>query len=170
MGRQSAAPVVTATGHGKIGIATEIITDGAPVVTAAGRIEASEVDALLDADASPGGKNRGRPRSAVTQADRAREMNVGLRSVERASFIRRRGVPELSALCYGGQLDLVPAEWIARWPVELQLEIIQGKRPEDLPRLVRFIRMAIEEEDQLGILEEPERQSLAAAGIIKARK
>lgn len=60
----------------------------------------------------------------LSQPEAAKLLNVSERSVQRATTIRDRGVPELQAAVTEGRVSVAAAEEIARLPAEEQQEIV----------------------------------------------
>lgn len=54
----------------------------------------------------------------------AAHFKISVRSIERASRVRRYGIPELVALVERGELALGPAEFLAQFPPEMQRGVI----------------------------------------------
>ena len=55
--------------------------------------------------------------------------------LERAIFVRKYGVPELADMCMRGELELGPAEYVARWP--------RGEQQEACARGAKYVRELI---------------------------
>lgn len=101
----------------------------------------------MSAPISPpiGGKKRGRPRKSDSLATLAKVAQVSLRTLERAVFVRRYGIPALIAMIERGELALDPAVFIAKYPHALQHEIVDGGASQ-----ARFIVKVLRRESQRG--------------------
>lgn len=66
-----------------------------------------------------GGKKRGRPKNSFRR-NVCEKFGVSMRNLERAERVRRYGILELHGFVERGELDLGPAEIIARMPQDLQ--------------------------------------------------
>jgi ParB-like chromosome segregation protein Spo0J len=66
------------------------------------------------------------PIGAMSDADAARALNVGERSVERAKVVRRDAVPELVAKVERGEVSIAAASAVARKSAPEQREILAG--------------------------------------------
>lgn len=81
---------------------------------------------------------RGRPKTSMRR-ELCESLAISVRSFERARVVLRYGVPELQALVHSGQLDLGPAEYVARWSHDDQREHC-AKGAAWLRRLIPLVR------------------------------
>ena len=90
-------------------------------------------------------KRRGRPPKALSLKNIAAMWHVSVRNLERAKVVLQHGVPELISMVDRGELKLGPAEYVARWPQNLQRECcIKGA--DYLRALIPLVRRAQAEE------------------------
>jgi hypothetical protein len=84
----------------------------------------------------------------MSQKSIAASSHIGLRTLERARFVQRYGIPELEALVASGELTCGEAEFVARWDADEQREhCAQGAN--HLRIMIRIVRLAfIEAEPQ----------------------
>ena len=101
----------------------------------------------LDSTINPpiGGKKRGRPAKDLSLVNIAKLHHIPLRSLERAVFIRRHGVPELVKLVEDGELKLSLAEFVSRWPPDFQRDECRLGAAH-IRSLALFVRKALEQE------------------------
>lgn len=92
-----------------------------------------------------GGRKRGRPRDPLSMKSLAAAWNISVRTLERAVFVRRHGVPELNEMLKRGELGLGPAEYVARWPRDCQREEC-ALGADHLRALIPLVRKAEAEE------------------------
>lgn len=72
-----------------------------------------------------------RPIGRFTQADAARQLSVGERSVRRARVVDEQGVPELVKLVDAGEISVSAASEVAKEPKPLQRKLIEKFDSED---------------------------------------
>jgi hypothetical protein len=90
--------------------------------------------------------DRRRPHVSPSLAETAQGMGLRIRTLERAVFVRRLGVPELITLVKAGKLTLLPASWLARLPHAEQRELIAKHDPETLCAFATILRKETERE------------------------
>lgn len=93
----------------------------------------------------PGGKKRGRPPKADSLRVLALQVGVSVRSIERALYVTRHGVPELAEMVSRGELTLGPAAYVATWSHDEQRECC-ARGAEYLLELIPLVRIADAEE------------------------
>lgn len=89
----------------------------------------------------PGGIKRGRPLKPNSLRNIADAWQIPVRTLERAIFVQRHGVPELHRLVAREELTLGLAEYVARWPRDCQTEHCD-RGAGHLRKLIPFVRMA----------------------------
>jgi hypothetical protein len=82
------------------------------------------------ANLSRGGDRSKAPIGGLSDAQAAKALNVGERSVERAKVVRREGVPELVKAVEAGTLPVSAAAAIAKQPAEEQRAAIAAPKPQ----------------------------------------
>ncbi len=91
------------------------------------------------ADMRSGARTDLAPIGGRSQADAARLLNVGERSVERAAKVMSTGVPELAAAVDAGEIAVSTAALIAEEPADVQQEIV-AKGEKEIIAAARRIR------------------------------